>query len=191
MTVLSCLSVCRPVCQSIWRCVWVHLRWRHISVRLLITLLVAQWMGMTGKHLYINLYFFHPSQSSNDGSCFKTWLPFLQSQWKGLSRVPSSLSASILSPFFSPLCPHSERFGRSEMIFFFLTDRTDDKTLLSSRNTVSWAGLMSSRWSYMLEKWHQFYSNKNFTSEQHTHKHTHIQSHAPPCIALHVCASKP
>jgi len=101
------------ICLSSWKSVWVLLRWACLSKDCYYTI-GSTVSGHDGKSC-INQYFC-PALSSKRVLLFKTWLPFLQNQWQGLSRLLSySLiflwSVSSIPPSSSPFLslPHSER----------------------------------------------------------------------------------
>lgn len=58
--------------------IWAELQ--HISWRNFITILGAQWVGMTVNHW--KLFFFCSAQSWKWWLLFESWLPLLQGQWR-------------------------------------------------------------------------------------------------------------
>ena len=153
----SCLSVCLPVClsvSSVWEYIWDESQ--HISARdflkKIITLLVAQWVGMTVNHLQICifiLFLFCPARSS------KRWLLF-----ENMASVPSeSVKRSLSLSLFlsSPFRPSLTVKGLVDTFYFvfFVTDGTDDKTLLPGRIIFERDRVVPRDWSYLhaFERW--------------------------------------
>lgn len=141
---------------------------------------------------FINLYFC-PAQSSKRWLLFETWLPFLQNQWKGLS-------SSVL---FSRLCP-SLFFLHNPSLCLYLTVKDwslwvdifnrqnwrRNSPLYHKHGQFSWTDSSVHKMKLHAWKWHSFLFRQTETLHQDI-THTHTQTHARPCVTLHLYASKP
>lgn len=164
------MSVCLPVCQL---CLGTFEMNTFEQQGFFIGSTVR---GHDGKSVR-NVYFFCPAQSSEWWLLFETWLPFLQDQWKGLSR---RLSYCLVFRFsFStsfPLSPsHSERLVVLSRLFN-KQNRWRNSPLWRRHGQFSWTD-----WSV----------HKRHTSTVTLHQDTtYTRTHARPCVALHLYAGK-